>query len=185
MRIKIAALLIAALALSACAKEAEEELPTETIETTVSTEPEKNYSLVRSWTMNELFDSLYAGERDFSFPIDEKEFEDGGLFSDCSFSDNRIIFPDRSSLTVQSHPDSHIIYYLTAEKKTAPPDFTVNGIALGISYFTVRDDFGIPDAISGKPDEEKGSLTYYGAAGQQFIIEFENKKAVKFTLIQG
>lgn len=183
MKIKITAVLIAALALSSCAAKAEEELPEGTSETTVSTEPEADHSLVRRWTMNQLFDSLYAGGRDFSFPIKQSEFEENGLLSDCTFSDNKIYFPDGGMLSAECGSNSDI-NILTAEIMTAPSDFSVYGIYLGMSYGTIRDGFGIPDFVNGEPDRESGTTVFIGAGTQQFTIEFKDGKAVKFIFSQ-
>lgn len=185
MKIKIAALFIAALALSSCAAETVEELPEETSVTTVYTEPEADHTLLRGWTMNELFGSIQANGKSFPFPIKISDFDEGGSLSDCTFSDNKIQFPDGSFISANlSSENKEQINYLCAEDGSAPKDLSVYGIQLGISAITVRDDFGIPDEVIDKPDKEKGIMIYYGAKGQQFAIEFEDCKAVRFIFTQ-
>lgn len=179
-KIKITALLFAAVCLASCGKA--EEIVTETSASETVTETEVDYSLLRNWTMNELFAEVKACGKTFSFPIKLEEFESGGAFEDCTFANGTIKFPDGSSLSAESDADK--IVKLTAERGSAPSDFTVYDLTLGMSYSEAASGFGIPNDVRGDPANESGTYIYYGAGTQRFEIEFEDKKIVGLVFEQ-
>ncbi|MBQ2823831.1 MAG: hypothetical protein IJF18_04555 [Oscillospiraceae bacterium] len=188
---KTAAALAALLLLCGCSRQTAEEETDDTsviFPPVVTTAPEADHSLMRFYTINEVFADLHADGRDFTFPVSEREFEEGGVFEDCTLTANSITFPDGSSLTstLTDYGGGAIeaVKYICAEKGTAPRDFTVCGLVFGMTRSQVYSDFGIPDSVLGDPEKDYGVLTYVGAGSQLFFLEFENNRLVRMVFQQ-
>lgn len=186
---KNAAVFAALLLLCGCSRQtADEGDISMTLPPPVTTAPEADHSLLRLYTINEVFADLHADGRDFKFPVSEREFEEGGVFEDCTLTEDSIIFPNGSSLasTLTDYGGSAIesVKYLCAERGIAPKDFTVCGLTFGMTRSQVYSDFGIPDSVLGDPEKSYGILTYVGAETQIFTIEFENNRLIRMVFQQ-
>lgn len=187
---KIAAVFAACLLFCGCSRQTADKshVTSMTLPPPVTTAPEADHSLMRLYTINEVFADLHADGRDFKFPVSELEFEEGGIFEDCTLTENSIIFPDGSSLTstLTDYGDNVIeaVKYICAEKGTAPDDFTVCGLVFGMTRSQVYSEFGIPDSVLGDPDKSYGILTYVGAGTQIFSLEFEKNRLIRMVFQQ-
>lgn len=178
-----ALVLLTAALLTACG--GEKEPPAVTSASTSATEPEADHSLVRSFTINEIFADLYAEEIHFSFPVASAELEAGGKLSSCTFEENRLVFPGGSYAEAAITSSDGMINYLRAEKGTAPDDFSAYGIKFGMTLNELRYDYGMPDTVSGNPEtEEGGAYHYYGAGAQIFTVEFSNGVVTAMSFMQ-
>ncbi len=185
-----AAVLAAGLIFCGCSRqtEADEAVTSMTLPPASTTAPEADHSLLRGYTINEVFADIYAGGRKFTFPVSMLEFEEGGTFDDCTLTDSSINFPDGSffSVKIAGEGESVIpaVMYLSAEEKTAPDDFKVCGLNMGMSVADVYADFGIPDNVGGDPKQSRGNMTYIGAGTQVFTLEFERNHLTKIIFQQ-
>ncbi|MBQ8825760.1 MAG: hypothetical protein IJ007_01555 [Oscillospiraceae bacterium] len=176
-KIKAVILLSLSIFLAGCA---EKEIPEETtVVTTTVTEPESDHSLLRPFTINEAFSEVKASGKVFCFPIPLTELEEGGIFSDCSYADNKLAFPDGTF--AQAYANDSSIFHAEFELGSAPSDFSVIGIKLGDDYSVIYQT-GIPDITEG--DSQNGMVEYHGAGIQCIRIEFTNGKINKITMFQ-
>lgn len=177
--------LMAALMLCSCGT-AEEEAASETTTTvsTTTTAPEEDYSLLRRWTMNELYADLKADGISFSFPIKLTELEEGGTLAECKFENEILTFPNGGMFMAKLNDEGTKIIYLEAERYIAPLDFDVMDMSLDMTINEIRDIGGIPNEVIGEPDKESGKHIYYGAGCQRLEIVFEDMIAVKFAFSQ-
>ena len=144
----ICAAVLPAAIMSGCGNAAD--MPPEEETTPVTTTTMNEYSLVRSWTADELLKSIYFCGEYHSVPIIPTEYED------LIFSDGYITFPDGSQAYTTSDTDGNIIgvgFY----RLTAPSDLSVLGIDLSSVPDDIPDKVGIADSVYG---DKGGTITY-------------------------
>lgn len=181
----IAALIMAALC--GCAKGTPEETSAVSEAEPYPTEAQEDYILTRGYPLTDLFADITAGGVKFTFPVKVDDFAEGGVLSSAKYSDNMIQF-DSGAVYAELCSDSGNTVnsrgILRAERGTAPADFTVYGIKLGMSYAEAAGLAGIPGEVNGQPDKESGSCVYYGADAQRFEMHFEENRLTKIILEQ-
>ena len=176
-RIFKAAFFISAVMLTSCQAEPEPDETTVTTETTIITE--EDHSLLRSFTINEAFERITVSGEKFVFPFALTELDEGGSMSGYKYENSTLYFPDGG--TAEAMVRDGIVYYLKFSTGSAPADFAIMGISLGMSDDIIY-SIGIPDDISF--NNGNGWARYDGFLGQYFNLAFNDGKLTDITIVQ-
>lgn len=164
-----------ALITGICGCGKEEKQPLQTLPAPQTTAPETgNYSLTRSWTAEELKESIYFCGKYHSFPlIPEKEAE-------FSLSDGVLTFPD-GTFAYAGTDESGSIVSLRFERESAPDDASV----LGIGFNSVPEDIpqkvGIAEAIYGDKDDVI-TYSFYGGGITELTFVYKERALQSFYI---